>query len=91
MDKTEIIKTVNSVLAREFELDEALMVPTAKFGEDLGLDSLDAVDMVVVLEQAFKVRLRGTYAADKIRTLGDLYEFIEDLTQNSKLKTQSHN
>ncbi|MDR1191807.1 MAG: phosphopantetheine-binding protein [Verrucomicrobiales bacterium] len=89
MDKAEIIRTVNRVLAREFELDEAALTPTARFGEDLGLDSLDAVDMVVVLEQAFKVRLRGAYAADKIRTLGDLYGFIEDLTQNSKLKTQN--
>ena len=79
MDKTAIIKTVNEVLAKEFELDEAIMTPAAKFGEDLGLDSLDAVDMVVVLEQAFKVKLRGTYEADKIRALGDLYDFIEKL------------
>ena len=83
MDKTAIIKTVNEVLAKEFELDEAIMTPTAKFGEDLGLDSLDAVDMVVVLEQAFKVKLRGTYEADKIRTLGDLYDFIETLMKSA--------
>jgi acyl carrier protein len=81
MDKAEIIKTVNQTLAREFELDEAALTPSAKFGEDLGLDSLDAVDMVVVLEQAFKVKLRGNYQADQIRTLGDLYGFIAKLTQ----------
>ncbi|MDR2463361.1 MAG: phosphopantetheine-binding protein [Verrucomicrobiales bacterium] len=74
-----IIRTVNHVLAREFELDENIMTPAAKFAEDLGLDSLDSVDMVVVLEQAFKVKLRGTYEADKIRTLGDLHDFIEGL------------
>ena len=81
MDKAEITKIVNATLAREFELDEAKLTPEAKFGEDLGLDSLDAVDMVVVLEQAFRVKIRGTYQPDKIHTLGDLYEFIEGLTE----------
>jgi len=79
MDRVEIVKITNAALVKEFELDESIMKPNAEFGKDLGLDSLDSVDMVVVLEQAFKVKLRTNYEAGKIRTLGDLYDFIEGL------------
>lgn len=44
--------------------------------EDLELDSLDAVDMVIVLENAFGCKLRDEEAIRSIRTLDDLYKFI---------------
>jgi acyl carrier protein len=71
-----IIETVNNALAEEFELEVADMQPEAHLYNDLGLDSLDAVDMVIVLEKAFGRKLRDEQAIREIRTLGDLYAFI---------------
>ena len=75
--RKEIIDTVNTALAEEFELDAEAMQPEAHLFNDLGLDSLDAVDMVIVLEKAFGCKLRDEQAIREIRTLGDLYAFIE--------------
>lgn len=75
---SEDIKTiVNNALIEEFELEAEAMLPEAHLFNDLGLDSLDAVDMVIVLEKAFGVKLRDEKAIREIRTLGDLYAFIE--------------
>jgi len=83
MTKDAIIKTVNDALIKEFELDPAAMKPEANFFIDLGLDSLDAVDMVIVLEQAFKVKIRTNYEVGKIMTLNDLYNYIEELLKQN--------
>ncbi|EGJ51943.1 acyl carrier protein [Desulfocurvibacter africanus] len=76
MTDQEVIAIVNKALAEEFELDEAVMVPEANLYQDLELDSLDAVDMVIVLENAFGCKLRDEEAIRSIRTLSDLYKFI---------------
>ncbi|WP_424246119.1 acyl carrier protein [Elusimicrobium posterum] len=79
MQREEIIKTINEALVKEFELDEAKLKPEAHFVTDLGLDSLDAVDMVIVLEQQLKVDIRNNYKTGDITTLGSLYDFVQKL------------
>jgi acyl carrier protein len=79
MTREEIIQRTNEALKKEFEFTDEQLVPTAKLREDLGLDSLDAVDMVVVLEQQFGVTLRQGYDLRTMVTLKDLYDFIEKL------------
>ena len=56
MTEDEIIALVNRSLAEEFELDPGTMTPEAHLVETLGFDSLDFVDVVVVLQQAFGVQ-----------------------------------
>lgn len=77
MSQQQIIDIVNSALAEEFELQPGDMHPSAHLNKDLGLDSLDAVDMVIVLEKAFGYKLRDEKGMKQIHTLGDLYAFIE--------------
>jgi len=79
--REEIIKQTNEALKKEFEFKDQQLVPTAQLRDDLGLDSLDAVDMVVVLEQKFGVTLRQGYDLRTIVTLNDLYDFIEKLAR----------
>lgn len=76
MTDAEIIQLVNDLLIEEFELEAEQMKPEALFREDLELDSLDAVDMVVVLEQAFKFKIKKDEAFKAIRSLGDLHAFV---------------
>ena len=72
---------VNQALVEEFELEPAKMTPEARLKEDLGLDSLDAVDMVIVLESAFNFKIRDKAALAKITTLGEVVDFITCLAE----------
>jgi len=76
MTDQEIIELINSSLAEEFELDLADMIPEANLYEDLELDSLDTVDMVIVLEGAFNFKIREEEAIREIRTLSDIHRFV---------------
>lgn len=76
MTDGETIKIVNELLIEEFELEPEQMKPEALFRDDLELDSLDAVDMVVVLEQEFKFKIKKDEAFKAIRSLGDLHAFV---------------
>lgn len=76
MTKEEIIEITNNAISEEFEFELEDMVPTAHLYEDLGLDSLDAVDLVLVLEKAFGVKLRNQPEIKEVRTLNDIYELI---------------
>ena len=72
----KVIEIINTSLATEFELDIEKMVPEALLYEDLGLDSLDRVDTVILLEQAFKFKIREEEEIRQIRTLGDIHTFV---------------
>ena len=76
MTDQEIIDLINTSLMEEFELEAEKMTPETHIYEDLGLDSLDTVDMVVVLENAFKFKIREEDAIRDIRTLGDIHNFV---------------
>ncbi len=78
MTDQEIIALIDSSLAAEFELEPQEMTPEATLYDDLGLDSLDTVDMVIVLEGAFGFKIREEEAIRQIRTLGDIHRFVID-------------
>jgi acyl carrier protein len=76
MTDQEIIEQINRSLAEEFEFDLGEMTPETTLFEDMGLDSLDVVDLVIVLETAFGMKIREEEAIRKIRTLGDIHSFV---------------
>lgn len=76
MTEEEVIELIDSSLAEEFELERADMVAEANLYEDLGLDSLDTVDMVIVLEGAFNFKIREEEAIRAIRTMADIHRFV---------------
>ncbi|MCK5914734.1 MAG: acyl carrier protein [Deltaproteobacteria bacterium] len=76
MTDAEIISLINDSLMEEFELEESALVPEAEIFTDLGLDSLDIVDMVVVLEGALKIKIRDDEGLREIRNLGDIHRFV---------------
>lgn len=86
--KEGIIRQTNEALKKEFELTDAQLTPQANLKDDIGLDSLDAVDMVVVLEQKFHINIRQGYDLRSIVTLQNLYDFIEKIAQESAQKNQ---
>lgn len=75
MTNDEIIKKTAEVLAEEFEADPALITPDAPLMETLDLDSLDLVDVVVLINQHFGVTLKGPDFVG-IKTFQDFYDLI---------------
>jgi acyl carrier protein len=79
MRRAEIIERVNKAILADFDVEEADMRPEARLGDDLGLDSLDGIDLVVAIEKEFK-KSRLTIAEGdvrKLQTLKDIYDYIE--------------
>ncbi|MBU0480813.1 MAG: DUF1493 family protein [Proteobacteria bacterium] len=79
-----IRRQVIEVIAEEFELDPAQLTPEATLYDDLGLDSLDAVDLVVALEKSFGVKLANEEAIKSVRTMGDLFTLISSLKPSAQ-------
>lgn len=76
--KEEVLSAIADVLVSEFELDRAKLVPEARLFEDLDLDSIDAVDLVVRLQQQTGLRVKAE-DFKAIRTLGDVADVIVKL------------
>jgi acyl carrier protein len=72
----QAIKIVNDTLISEFELEASKITPEARMREDLGLDSLDAVDLIVALEKALNVRIPEDVAR-QMRTIADIHGYIQ--------------
>lgn len=80
MTNEEIIEKINNTLAEEFEVDKNIIKPDAPLMETLELDSLDLVDVVVLVEQNFGFNVTGEDFA-KIRTFQDFYNLVIERTQ----------
>ena len=78
MEKQELIDAINKTFIDNLEVEEELLKPEAGLFTDLGLDSLDMVDLMVGLQRKFKISLRQTEEMRKIITLQDLYDFIAE-------------
>ena len=78
MTKEDILDRINDVLAGEFEIDRAKLVPEARLFEDLDLDSIDAVDLVVRIQQQTSLKVKAE-DFKAIRTLGDVADIIVKL------------
>ncbi|MDR1763038.1 MAG: phosphopantetheine-binding protein [Dysgonamonadaceae bacterium] len=79
MEKTELIEKINSILAEEFEIDKTIIQPEKPLMETLELDSLDLVDMVVVVENNFGYKMKSDDFAGLV-TFADFYDFISSKT-----------
>lgn len=75
MTKEELIEKARTVLSEEFEIEVAAIIRDASLKDTLGLDSLDLVDVVVLVEQNFGITLQGADFVDVV-TFADFYEML---------------
>ena len=75
MQNEDIIKTINRLLVDEIEIDEEQIIPSAELKHDLGIDSLDFVDLFVIIENNFGLKMKAEEMAE-VKTLQDFYNYI---------------
>jgi acyl carrier protein len=87
MTEQEIIEKTNKVFEESFEIEKERLAPQAHIFTDLGLDSLDIVDLIVALQNAFGVKIRAEEKVRDIRTLQDIYQFISSIKAGESKKS----
>lgn len=68
---------LKKIISETVGADEKDIVPSARFVDDLGLDSLDLVEVVMSIEQEFHVELPDQ-DAEKLKTVQDALDYLED-------------
>ncbi|GJM88428.1 hypothetical protein PR202_ga04488 [Eleusine coracana subsp. coracana] len=84
LDKGEVADRVVSVVKNFQKVEPAKVTPTAHFQKDLGLDSLDTVEIVMAFEEEFGFEIPDN-EADKIDSIKTAVEFIA--SSSSKIRT----
>lgn len=77
MDRSDIERIINDFLVEEIEIEPQLIRDDALLTDDLGIDSLDFVDIVVIVERHFGFKIKAEEMAG-IRTLRQFYDYIEE-------------
>ncbi|HET6244604.1 MAG: acyl carrier protein [Bacteroidetes bacterium] len=75
MEKKEIIEKINSFLVEEFEVEYEKISPEANLRETLELDSLDYIDLVVVIESNFGFKVQAEDFTG-IQTFENFYDYV---------------
>ena len=76
MNREQIIETTKEFLSEEFEVSVDVIQDDASLQETLDLDSLDYVDLVVIIEENFGFKVEQNDFAD-IKTFSDFYGYVE--------------
>ncbi len=82
MTDAEIEKTIKDILVAEFACDPAALRPEVNLFTDLDLDSIDAVDLIVRLQQETKKKVNPEDFR-QIRTLADVTKAVSKLVNES--------
>jgi acyl carrier protein len=77
MDKESIIERVNGFLVEEFEVEAGKITPEANLRETLELDSLDYIDLVVVIESNFGFKVKPE-DFQGIVTFQNFYDYVSN-------------
>ncbi len=72
-----IEEKVKGIIVEQLGVDLNEVTPTASFADDLGADSLDQVELVMALEEEFKIEINDE-DAEKIKTVQDAIKYITE-------------
>ncbi len=73
---SEMQKKVVDIIANQLGVEKEIITAEASVVDDLGADSLDVVELVMALEEAFDLEIPDE-DAEKIRTVKDIFDYLE--------------
>ena len=76
MTRAEIDAKVKEFLVEDLEIDEEKIRPEGKLKDDIGIDSLDSVDIVVIVENKFGFKIKPEEMAG-VTTLKEFCDYVE--------------
>ncbi|MCX5806669.1 MAG: acyl carrier protein [Proteobacteria bacterium] len=71
-----VTEKVKEMIVEQLGVNESEVIPEAKFIDDLGADSLDIVELIMALEDAYGIEIPDE-DAEKMETVGDAIKYIE--------------
>lgn len=72
-----VFEKIKEIIIDELGIDEAKVTMDARFREDLGADSLDAVEIIMQIEEEFGVEINED-VIQNMKVIGDIVKYIED-------------
>ncbi len=73
---TDLSERIQTIVADQLGVELAEVTKDASILDDLGADSLDVVELVMTLEEAFNIEVPDE-AVEEMRTIGDVHRFVE--------------
>jgi acyl carrier protein len=73
-----VFETIKRLIVEELNVSEDKVTQEARLAEDLGADSIDAVELIMNIEEAFDIQVSDE-DAQGIKTVGDLVKYVEAL------------
>ena len=77
MSAEEIFEKVKKIIVEQLGVAETSITMEASFIDDLGADSLDIVELIMVLEEEFDIEIPDS-DAEKVVSVGDVVDYIKD-------------
>lgn len=75
LDRAKVVEEVRSILVEQLGVDPSEVTEEASFQEDLNADSLDLVELIMEMEDRFKVKIPDE-EAEKIQTVGNAVDYV---------------
>ncbi len=72
-----VFEKIKEIIIDELGIDESKVTMDARFREDLGADSLDAVEIIMQIEEEFGVEISEEVIQD-MKVIGDIVKYIEE-------------
>jgi acyl carrier protein len=76
MSETETFAQLKKLIVELLEVDESEVVPQASFVDDFNADSLDFIELITAVEDAFKIEIPDE-DAEKLQTVQDAVDYVE--------------
>ena len=74
-----VFERLRSIVAEQFAVSEDSITMDTSFVDDLGADSLDAVDLIMAIEEQFDFTETDEEIVAGLKTVGDVYNYISNL------------
>ncbi len=77
MTREEILAKIQSLVVDQLQVESSEVTPQSSIQEDLGADSIEVVELIMILEQEFDLPEIPDSEAEKMTTIGDVVDYIQ--------------